>query len=286
MDRKKLYLTAAGIGAGLLVRSVLRRPKGENLYGKVVLITGAARGLGRSLARGFAAEGAKLAICDHDPAELEEARLEVAARGTHVLALRCDVTNLAQVDGMAEAAIEHYGGIDILVNNAGAVYTGAQQQMTLEDFEQAMAGMFWGIVYPTRAVLPHMMDRKAGRIVNITSTGDKFAASHLLPQDCAKFAAIGFSEGLRAELLEQNISVVTVAPGRLSPNHARAARQIVTAAERGEANGMSPGHQSDILRVIGDLLPLESHGQDENLTTVRSALTALARIAARRYLRS
>src|SRR5438270_11148078 len=107
MDRKKLYFTAAGIGAGLLVRSILRRPADENLYGKIVLITGGAHGLGLSLAREFAAEGCKLAICEQGQAELDSARQNLEAAGAHVFAARCDVTNVAQVDGMAEAVLEH-----------------------------------------------------------------------------------------------------------------------------------------------------------------------------------
>ena len=118
MHWKQLYFTAAGIGAGLMLRSVLRRRVGEGFYGKAVLITGAARGLGRSVAREFAAEGCRLALCDHDVVELELVRQELEARGAHVFTVRCDVTNPAQVEGMTEAVLDHYGGIEILVNNA------------------------------------------------------------------------------------------------------------------------------------------------------------------------
>ena len=232
-----------------------------------------------SCAREFAAEGCKLALCDNDPAELHLARQELAGRGVQVIAIRCDVTNMAQVDGMVEEVVNHYGWVDVLVNNAGPAQTGAALEMTLEDFEQAMEAMFWGVVYPTRAVLPHMLERRAGRIVNIMLSGGKFAAN-LLPQDCAKFAAIGFSEGLRTELLKENIAVVTVAPGRVSLNEARAARQIVTATERGEANGMSPHHQPDVLRVLGDAL----NGHSQQSKPLLTALAAIGRIAARRYL--
>jgi NAD(P)-dependent dehydrogenase (short-subunit alcohol dehydrogenase family) len=285
MDRKKLYFTAVGIGAGLLVRSVLRRRVSDDLYGKVVLITGGAHGLGRLLAGQFAAEGAKLALCDHDPAELDLTRQELEARGTHVFALRCDVTNLAQVDGMIEAVLDRYGVVDVLVNNAGAAPTGAAQEMTLADVEQAMDAMFWGVVYPTRAVLPHMLERRAGRIVNIVTNGGKLAAAHHVPQDCAKFAAIGFSEGLRSELLKENITVVTIAPGGISLNESRAARQIVTATERGEANGMSPASNAGVLGLIGDLLPSSPDSKSHPRTPAMSALAMLGRMAARRYLR-
>jgi NAD(P)-dependent dehydrogenase (short-subunit alcohol dehydrogenase family) len=276
MDRKKLYLTAAGIGAGLLARSVLRRPTGASLFGKIVLITGATSGLGRTLAREFAAAGCKLALCALAPARLDGARQELEAHFAHVFTVRCDVTNPAQVDGMVETVVERYGRVDILVNNASR----AAQGGTLEDLEQAMEAMFWGIVYPTRAVLSHMQEQRAGCIVNITSDGGQPATAHLLPQDCARFAAIGFSEGLRSQLLPQNITVVTVAPAGLSMDESRAARQIVTATERGGVNGLDPGDHAGILPPVSAALD----GKSQHRTPAMSLLAMLGRMAASRYL--
>jgi NAD(P)-dependent dehydrogenase (short-subunit alcohol dehydrogenase family) len=280
MDRKTLYLAVAGIGAGLIVRGVLRKPAGLDLYSKVVLITGSAGGLGLALAREFAAEGCRLALAGNDPAGLDQTRHDLQARGAPVFITRCDVTNLAQVDGATEAVIDHYGRIDILVNNAGRIDPAALREMSLEDFERAMDLMFWGIVYPTRAVLPQMLERRAGRIVNIVS-GDGHAAPHLLPRDCAKFAAIGFSEGLRAELLPEAISVITIVPPVAPQSDARTARHIVTAARRGNANGLGVTGRSDIGRLIHDLL---AGPHSVPSTPVISALTAIGRLAARRYL--
>jgi NAD(P)-dependent dehydrogenase (short-subunit alcohol dehydrogenase family) len=240
MDRKKVYLTAAGIGAGLLVRTVMRKPAGMDLFSKVVMITGRADGLGLALAREFAAEGAKLALIANDPAALDYARRDLEERRARVFTSRCDVTNMAQVDGAVEAVIDRYGQIDMLINNAGRIDAADLREMSLDDLERAMDVMFWGIVYPTRAALPHMLERRAGRIVNIV-TGAPFA-SHLLPRDCAKSAAISFSEGLRAELLPAGIVVVTVAPGMLPMSESRLARHIVSAARRGEAANGNESH--------------------------------------------
>jgi short-subunit dehydrogenase len=137
--------------------------------------------------------------------------------------------------------------------------------MTVEDFEKAMGVMFWGGVYPKLAVLPQMRARRSGRIVHITSVGGNVSVPHLLPYNCAKFAAVGFSEGLRAELAGEEISVTTIVPGLmrtggyvnaqikgrheqkytwfslssalpfLSMSAERAARAIARAAKRGEA---------------------------------------------------
>ena len=133
--------------------------------------------------------------------------------GAGVLALECDVSDQAQVERMFDAAVHHFGRVDILVNNAGVIQVGPFESMTVADFEQAMRIMFWGTVYPTMAVLPHMTGRGDGRIVNITSIGGKVAVPHLLPYTCAKFAAVGFSEGLRAEMAGKGVKVVTIAPG-------------------------------------------------------------------------
>jgi NAD(P)-dependent dehydrogenase (short-subunit alcohol dehydrogenase family) len=263
---KQDWMLAAGGGlaAGMAARALLSARNGR-LRGLVVLITGGSRGLGLSLAREFAREGCRVAICARDRAELDAAREDLGRRGADVLALECDVTDQEQVRRTVDAAVAHYGGIDILVNNAGVIQVGPVESMTVDDFEHAMRVMFWGTVYPTMALLPHMMEQRSGRIVNITSIGGKVAMPHLLPYTCAKFAAVGFSEGLRAEMSGKGVKVVTIAPGLMrtgsylnaffkgnrdretvwfsigatvpgfSMSAQRATRQIVNATKRGEA---------------------------------------------------
>ena len=116
---------------------------------------------------------------------------------------------------MIEDVSQHFGRIDILINNAGIILVGALDNVTITDFEQAMDTMFWGTLYPTLAVLPQMRQRQSGRIVNITSVGGKISMPHLLPYGAAKFAAVGLSEGLRAELSSDGIAVTTVVPGEM-----------------------------------------------------------------------
>ena len=114
---------------------------------------------------------------------------------------------------MVETVTRHYGRIDILINNAGIMVVAPVETLTRADFERVMAVNFWGVLNPTLEVLPGMRARGTGRIVNITSIGGKIAVPHLLPYSCAKFAAVGLSEGLRAELADTGISVTTVVPG-------------------------------------------------------------------------
>ena len=291
-------LALAGFAATLAIRKV-RRPS-LDLRGKVVLVTGSSRGLGFILAREFAREGSDIVICARDAAELEQARAALAKEkeGPAVLAIPCDVSDQEQVNHLIHAATEHFGRIDILVNNAGVIQAAPIEAVTVQDFVDSHAVMFWGVLYSTLAVLPQMRARQSGRIVNITSIGGKVSIPHLLPYSSAKFAATGFSEGLRAELRSQGILVTTIVPGLmrtgsylkaffkgneadeftwfaisdnlpiLSMDAERAARQIVKAVQRGEAerilsipanllariHGLFPGATMDMVGMIASVL--------------------------------
>ncbi len=258
-------MVVAGIGAGLVARDLLRRRFEADLTGQVALVTGSSRGLGFLLARELAREGCRVVICARDADELERARVQLEAEGAEVLAVPCDITKAAQVQHLVRAVVGRFGLIDILINNAGIIQVGPLESMTPQDFEEALATMFWGVVYPTLTVLPEMRARNRGRIATVTSIGGRVSVPHLLPYSCAKFAAVAFSEGLRAELARQGITVTTIVPGLMrtgSHEHAvfkgrhaaeatwfslaaslpglsmdaeRAARQIVRAIKRGDA---------------------------------------------------
>jgi short-subunit dehydrogenase len=190
-----------------------RNRQPESLQGLVVVITGGSRGLGLVMAREYAKRGCRLVICARDEVELERAREDLLRRGAEVLAIPCDVGARDDVLRVVAAAIEGYGRIDILVNNAGIILVAPIENLDLDDYEHAMRTMYWGMVYPTLAVLPSMRIRGDGRIVNVTSIGGKVSIPHLSPYSSAKFAAVGFSEGLRAELAGTGVSVTTVVPG-------------------------------------------------------------------------
>src|SRR5690606_38187036 len=128
----------------------------------------------------------RLVICARDEVELARARADLRTRGAEVLAVPCDVGDREQVQHLIAAAYERYGRVDILVNNAGVIQVAPLEDQTLGDFERAMATMYWGMVYPTLAVLPLMRARGQGRIVNITSIGGKVSVPHLLPYSSAK----------------------------------------------------------------------------------------------------
>ena len=216
MDNQNLLiLVAVIVGALLVALWALRRwrERQYDLAGKTVLITGGSRGLGLVMARQLIQQGARLAICARDEAELERARLELEQRGGEVLTVKSDVTDRSQVEEMVRSVSDRFGQIDILINNAGADLVAPMDVLTMEDYDDLMKLHFWAPLYTTYAVLPQMRQRQAGRIVNISSIGGKAVFPHMLAYCASKFALTGLSEGMHAELAKEGIAVTTVCPG-------------------------------------------------------------------------
>jgi NAD(P)-dependent dehydrogenase (short-subunit alcohol dehydrogenase family) len=189
----------------------------------VVVISGGARGLGLELARVWAGEGARVAICARNEKQLQRAVDELQRDGCEVFSAKCDVTQQSEVERFIRDVVAHWGQIDVLVNNAGIIQAGPLECMTLDDFERTMATHFWGPLYLIQACLPRMRQRGRGRIVNIASIGGEISVPHLLPYSASKFALVGLSEGMGSELRSAGITVTTVCPGLMrtgSPRNA------------------------------------------------------------------
>jgi NAD(P)-dependent dehydrogenase (short-subunit alcohol dehydrogenase family) len=256
---------SAGIVLGMAVSMLLGRRKPISLRGKTVFVTGGSRGLGLLLAQEFAQRGAKIAISARDRSELDRAETQLLEITDQVLTLEADVTMREEVELAVHKIEQHFGSLDILVNNAGTICVGPVETMTIDDYRNSINTHFWGPYFASMAVLPSFQRRRRGRIVNISSIGGKIGVPHLVPYCVGKFALTGFSEGLRSELVKDNIYVTTVCPGLMrtgSPRNAsfksnneaeyawfsisdalpvismsakRAARRIVNACVRGEA---------------------------------------------------
>jgi short-subunit dehydrogenase len=264
-SRTGLILAGAGI-AGLAALAAWRRASRRfEFRDKVVLITGGSRGLGLVLAREFAVQGAKLAICARDVDELERAADDLKTYDADVFYAACDIRHQQEVERLVSQVRLHFGRIDALVNNAGVIQVGPLADQTQQDFEEAMQVHYWGPFYAMRSVLPEMRGRKDGRIVNISSIGGKIPVPHLTPYCASKFALAGLSAAMRIELTKDNVYVTTVYPGLMrtgshinaifkgqnryeyalfsimnglpitSVSAENAARQIVSAARRGDA---------------------------------------------------
>jgi len=221
MDRRSVGLSAALIGAAGLAFALVRKQRESDavreLKGKVVLITGGSRGLGFAIAMELASLGARLALTSRNYNDLEAAKAGLVATGQiapeNVWVQASDVSLPSQIQEVVTAATAHFGRIDAVVNNAGIIMVGPVESQTLASFQEAMNINFFGALHTTLAVLPQMLARGEGAIVNIASIGGKVAFPHLLPYVASKFALTGWSQGLRAELVAKHIRVTTVAPG-------------------------------------------------------------------------
>lgn len=184
-----------------------------DLRGKVALIVGGSRGLGLALAFKLGDRGCRLAVCARDEEELDEACRRLAEKQIEAVPFSADISHANETAPLIERVIQYFGQLDVLVNDAGIIQVAPLNSLTREDFETAMNVMFWGPVNLTLAALPHMTQRRSGRIVNITSVGGRVSVPHLLPYSCAKFAFVGFSSGLAAEVKSRGVHVLTVVPG-------------------------------------------------------------------------
>lgn len=185
----------------------------DDIGGEVAVVTGASRGLGLLLARELARHGCPLIICARDAAELERAAVGLRASGAEVTAVTCDVTDPAVPQRLVDTAIERYGRLDIIISNAGIIQVGPVADAQVSHYQTALDTMALAPVRLALAALPVMRRQNHGRIVTIASIGGKMSVPHLLPYSTAKFAAVGFSEGLRAELGRGPVTVTTVVPG-------------------------------------------------------------------------
>ncbi|MFQ3583693.1 MAG: SDR family oxidoreductase [Cyanobacteriota bacterium] len=180
----------------------------------VVLITGASEGIGRATAFAFARQGYRLALAARTPETLRQTAIDLEqSLNAEVLAIPTDVTQPEQVQSLVERTLDRYGHIDCLINNAGICLSGPFLQTTPDHWQQLMAVNFWGYIHTIRAVLPHMLKRKQGQIVNVGSIGGKMPLPHMSAYCASKYAVSGLTEALRLELKPQGIHVIGVHPG-------------------------------------------------------------------------
>ena len=180
------------------------------LKGKVVLITGATRNHGKATALAFAAEGANLLICTRKSMDLlrETARL-VADQGSKVIAKQCDVTVEAQVSDLLQSGLSEFGRIDVLVNNAGWRVHGDVLKLNMEEWQAALDVNVHALFRTCKAVIPGMVERRWGRIINYT--GNSFMRGILGP-GTLKMATLGFTRAIAQEYGEFNITANCIAP--------------------------------------------------------------------------
>ena len=183
------------------------------LDGKVVLVTGGSKGIGKAVARGLLEERAKVAICARTPSELDQAAAELAKAGGDVFAVAGNLTREVDVEKIVSATVSRFGRIDVLVNNAGAAPGGLLLDLTDDDWHQALELKFLGYVRCMKAVIPHMLRQGGGRIVNIVGNdGVKPIGVELTPS-AANAADLAVTVALAEQYGRHNICINAINPG-------------------------------------------------------------------------
>jgi meso-butanediol dehydrogenase/(S,S)-butanediol dehydrogenase/diacetyl reductase len=178
------------------------------LDGRTALVTGAAKGIGRGIAETLARHGAEVTVADLDGVAAEETAAAIDGRAAQV-----DVTDEASVAALVDGALERDGRIDILVNNAGVSKSLPFVDIDEAEWDRVFDVNVKGVFLACRAVVPHMVERRAGKIVNVASMVGKEAIPLFVHYSASKFAVIGLTQGLAKELAEHDINVNAVCPG-------------------------------------------------------------------------
>lgn len=180
---------------------------------KVALVTGGGRGIGRAIALGFAADGLDVAVSARSVDQLEVVATEVQALGRKAIALPCDVSDADAVNEMVAAAVEALGPVDVLVNNAGTSYSAKFMKVDAETWRHVIDVNLNSAFYCTQAVLPGMLERGWGRIINVASVAGVTPVAYATPYVASKHAMVGLTRALALEMARKGITVNAICPG-------------------------------------------------------------------------
>ena len=168
---------------------------------KVVLITGASSGIGKQTAIEFAKLGSSIILVARRKNKLEQVENELKQFNVNTLVCVCDVSKKDQVDELSKIVLQKFDSVDILVNNAGFAIYGSVSDLSINEIESQMETNYFGMIYCVKNFLPLMLKKKSGHIVNVASVGASFSVPGVSSYCATKFAMLGFSEGLKHELM-------------------------------------------------------------------------------------
>lgn len=184
-----------------------------DLQGQTAIVTGASRGLGKSMALALASCGAKIACVARDVAKLSETVEQIRAAGGQAEAFACDVTNAASVNDLVEKIAEDWGRIDILINNAGITRDGLLARMSEDDWDSVITTNLKGAYLFTKACIRPMMSARYGRIINVSSIAGVIGNPGQANYSASKAGLIGFTQTAAREVASRKITINAVAPG-------------------------------------------------------------------------
>ncbi len=183
------------------------------LENKVAIVTGGNRGIGVGIVRALADAGADIVIAARNAEQCEQVAAEVRAGGRQALAVATDVTQADQVQALIDRTVAEFGGFDILVNNSGVLSISNVEELSEADFDQVLAVNVKGVFLCSKAAIPHLKQRGAGRIINVSSVAGKCGFPGTAHYCASKYAVNGFTNALAKELALDNITVNAICPG-------------------------------------------------------------------------
>jgi NAD(P)-dependent dehydrogenase (short-subunit alcohol dehydrogenase family) len=201
----------------------------QSLAGKVAVVTGAASGIGRALARRFGQDGMHVVMADIEQPALEREAAELAGSGVEVLARVTDTSLESDVEALAEATIARFGGVHLVCNNAGVGSRGLKvADLPRRDFEWVIGVNLWGVINGIRAFLPRLLAQDEGHIVNTASVSGLYHRERMGPYNATKAAVVALSETLRFELDDDgsNVGISVLCPSWVRTNISSAVRNL------------------------------------------------------------
>ena len=233
--------------------------------GKTVVVTGAGSGIGRATALAFAGEGARVAVCDVDQTRLDALAVELGPRA--LLVRKVDVSDRGQMRAFADAVHAAVPAADVIVNNAGVAVGGRFLETSLDDWDWLLGINLRGVVHGCHFFVPRMVERGSGHVVNISSILGIFPAPGVTAYVASKFAVLGFSQSLRAELEAHKVGVTAICPGMIATQivadgrmsgdiGSRRAKVIETFKERGAPPAKVAGAILDAVRTNPAIRPV------------------------------
>jgi 3-oxoacyl-[acyl-carrier protein] reductase len=204
----------------------------QSLKGKTALITGAGKGIGKAIAQALADEGVNLGLIARTESDIQNLAEELKQKAVQASYATADVSSRSEVEKAVQQLSAELGSIDILVNNAGTARFGKFLELEPEEWEQQVRVNLFGVYYTTRAVLPSMIEKKAGDIINISSSAGRSGSAMTSAYSASKFAVFGLSESLMQEVRKHNIRVTAMAPSTVVTDLAEDLKLITGDAER------------------------------------------------------
>ena len=240
----------------------------ETMTGRVAVVTGAASGIGKALALGFAGEGANVVLADIEAAPLRAAEAEVADRGVEALGVITDVTDADSVGALAQATIDRFGAVHMVCNNAGVGGGGLIRNQQLVDWKWVVDVCLWGVIHGVHHFLPHLIEAEESHIMSTASVAGLMSVPGLGPYNAAKYGVVAIMETLHLEMQRDrnaDVGVSVLCPGVVRTNIATAQRnrpEELRRQRRPRPEGEAPSETADARRRNANIAAALERGMD------------------------